>query len=237
MRGGVIEAVGPRVDRVPADARVIDVSGKVVHAAFIDPYVSVGPARGQARRSGRPTTRAVRAEAGAGSAARATGPAAHPVDGGARRGRARSTGSTVKDDVAETYRRQGFAVVAAVPTAGVLRGRGAVVSLADGPGPGRVLDRLGRPASSRMERSRTGDEYPTSNMGAVAVARQAFLDALWWRDAEAAYAAQPGGPSRGRGLAAATAALVPAAEGRETVVFEATDVLSLLRAARDRAAR
>ena len=41
-RGGVIEAVGPVGSTpVPADARLIDVKGKVVHAAFIDPYVPV----------------------------------------------------------------------------------------------------------------------------------------------------------------------------------------------------
>src|SRR5262249_30555739 len=41
IRGEVIEAVGP-ADRttVPADARVFDVKGKIVHAAFLDPYVT-----------------------------------------------------------------------------------------------------------------------------------------------------------------------------------------------------
>src|SRR6516225_2047889 len=40
VRGGVIEAVGPAGSTaVPADARVFDVHGKVVHAAYIDAYV------------------------------------------------------------------------------------------------------------------------------------------------------------------------------------------------------
>jgi imidazolonepropionase-like amidohydrolase len=68
-------------------------------------------------------------------------------------------------------------------------------------------------------------------MGAVALTRQAFLDARWWRDAEAAYAAKPTGQAR-PSFAAAAAALGPAAEGREVVVFETGDVLALLRAAR-----
>ena len=103
------------------------------------------------------------------------------------------------------------------------------MSLADGPLSGRVLD----PSNGQVVAMRGLDEneYPTSNMGAVAATRQAFLDALWWRDAEAAYAASPAGRARPR-FTAATAALVPAAEGQETVVFETTDVLSLLRAAR-----
>src|SRR5215831_5297311 len=40
VRGGVIEAVAPQGQvAVPADARVFDLKGKVVHAAFLDPYV------------------------------------------------------------------------------------------------------------------------------------------------------------------------------------------------------
>jgi imidazolonepropionase-like amidohydrolase len=70
-----------------------------------------------------------------------------------------------------------------------------------------------------------------SKMGAVALVRQTLLDALWWRDASAAYAKHPSGAARPR-VVAADGALVAAAEGRETVVFEATDVLSLLRAAK-----
>ena len=40
IRGGVIEAVGPEgKTAIPADARVFELKGKTVHAAFIDPYV------------------------------------------------------------------------------------------------------------------------------------------------------------------------------------------------------
>ena len=67
-------------------------------------------------------------------------------------------------------------------------------------------------------------------MGAVALVRQSFLDALWLRDAEAAYASSPAQPRPA--WDAAAAALLPAATGKEPVVFEATDVLSLLRAGR-----
>ncbi len=226
VRGGVIEAVGPAATtRIPADAAVVDVSGKVVHAAFIDPYVTTDRLAGRAPK--RPKDDETPKPAPA-SASPETGPAAHPV--AAVRADVRALdGLAIKDDVAEELRRQGFGVVAAVPAAGVLRGQGAVVSLTDGPLSGRILD----PSNGQIVAMKgpNDDSYPTSNMGAVAVTRQAFLDALWWRDAEAAYAAAPSGRARPR-FVAATAALVPAAEGRETVVFETTDVLSLLRAAR-----
>ena len=224
VRGGVIEAVGPAGTAIPSDAAVVDVTGKVVHAAFIDPYVTVDRLAGKAPKrpsdDDAPSTSA--------PAPGPTGPAAHSVR--AVRAEARALeGLEIKDDVSDTLRRQGFAVVAAVPAAGVLRGQGAVVSLADGPLSGRVLD----PGNGQVVAMRGLDEneYPTSNMGAVAATRQAFLDALWWRDAEAAYAASPAGRARPR-FVAASAALVPAAEGKEAVVFETTDVLSLLRATR-----
>jgi imidazolonepropionase-like amidohydrolase len=81
-----------------------------------------------------------------------------------------------------------------------------------------------------MEGADEADEYPVSTMGAVAVTRQAFLDAKWARDAAAAYASRPAGRARPR-VYASSEALVPAAEGKETVVFETKDAIALLRAA------
>ncbi len=118
--------------------------------------------------------------------------------------------------------------MAAAPSAGVMRGRGAVVSLADGPISGRILDaESGQFVSLEPEE----DVYPDSRMGAVAVARQALLDAAWWRDAEAAYETKPAGRARPR-FRASSAALAGAIDGKETVVFETNDVLALLRAMR-----
>src|SRR5262249_52780767 len=142
----------------------------------------------------------------------------------------------VRDRVADTYRRMGFAVVHAVPAAGFLRGKGAVVSLSEEPADERVLSsETGECVSLEPERFDFANfaraNYPNSKMGAVALVRQNLLDALWWRDAEAAYGRRPSGRPR-PSYEAAAKALGPAAEGKEPVFFEATDVLSLLRAGR-----
>ena len=231
VRGGVIEAVGPvGSTAVPADARVIDVKGKVVHAAFIDPHVPTDRLAGKGPK--KPKDDDESGGSSSGSSKRVTGPATHPVAAVRAEDRA-IDGLVIKDDVADTYRRMGFAVVNAAPSAGTLRGSGAVVSLADGPISGRILETSsGQYVSLEPESSDDDDgAYPVSKMGAVAVTRQAFLDANWWREAEAAYAASPSGQARPR-YVAATAALVAAAQGREVVVFETTDVLALLRAAK-----
>jgi len=227
VRGGVIESVGPAAGTaVPADAERIDLSGRVVHAAFIDTDVSTDRLAGKPRRKPRDE-----GERPSPPPARAAGPAAHPVS--AVRAEERVVDAlSVKDDVAEAYRKMGFAVVDAAPSAGVLRGRGAVVSLSDGEPATRVLVPSGGQFVSLepMEGAERADGYPVSIMGTVAVARQAFLDARWARDAEAAYAAHPAGRARPR-VYAASEALLPAAEGKETVVFETSDALALLRAA------
>jgi imidazolonepropionase-like amidohydrolase len=235
VRGGVIEAVGPQGrTAIPADARVFDLKGKVLHAAFIDPYVSVDRLAGKRPRGPSDDEDAADQAPGAGRpaaavAAAAPAPAnpAHPEE------RVIDT-LRVQDRVADTYRRLGFAVVAAVPSAGILRGRGAVVSLNEGPPEGRVVaSEAGQYVSLEPERFDFANffraSYPSSKMGAVAMVRQSFLDAAWWRDAEAAYRRRSVGQARPRRDAAAQA-LVSAAEGKESVVFEATDVLSLLRA-------
>jgi imidazolonepropionase-like amidohydrolase len=237
VRGGVIEAVGLQGQTaIPADARVFDLKGKVLHAAFIDPYVPADRLAGRRPRGPSDEEEGAEQAPGAGrpaAAGAAPSPAppnpAHPED------RVIDT-LRVQDRVADTYRRLGFAVVAAVPSSGILRGRGAVVSLNDGPPEGRVVaSEAGQYVSLEPERFEFATffraAYPSSKMGAVAMVRQGFLDAAWWREAEAAYGRRPVGQARPRRDAAAEA-LVSAAEGKEPVVFEATDVLSLLRAGR-----
>jgi imidazolonepropionase-like amidohydrolase len=243
VRGGVIEAVGAEGSvRVPADARVYDLTGKTVHAAFIDPYASADRLAGKRPPQPRDDEEPAGGPGGGGGGAgaqRAPGPAAHPIATVHAEERVLDT-LTIPDRVTEAYRRTGFAVAAVAPQNGILRGKGAVVSLADGPVGGRIVrEEYGQFVSLEPPRIDFSDftaalarlTYPGSKMGAVALVRQSFLDALWWRDAEATYAKRPSGQARPR-YVAANAALVPAAEGKETVVFEASDVLSLLRAGR-----
>lgn len=232
IRGGVIEAAGPESETaIPADARLFALKGRVVHAAYLDPYVTTDRLAGKKPRG--PQDDEEGPEPPGPGARGSGGPAGPPSTNRAAERVVESL--AVKDRVADAYRRLGFAVVTAVPSAGILRGSGAIVSLADGPLEQRVLSGdFGRYASLEPERLRDFSEftrlsYPASKMGAVALVRQSLLDALWWRDAEAAYAKSPAGQSRPPWDAAA-ASLVPAAEGRQPVVFEAADVLSLLRA-------
>jgi imidazolonepropionase-like amidohydrolase len=233
VRGGVVEAVGAEGKiSIPADARLFDLKGKVVHAAYLDPYVSVERLAGRKPRG--PSDEEEPSEERTPAAPRrARGPADHPLASVHAADRAIDN-LIVADRVSDAYRRLGYAVVAAAPSSGILRGREAVVSLAEGPLSGRIVVADGFPVVSLDPEpvdfgsfGRLG--YPVSKMGAVALVRQSFLDAQWWGEAEAAYARMPAGQARPR-FVSANAALLRAAQGKETVVFEASDVLSLLRA-------
>ncbi len=123
-------------------------------------------------------------------------------------------------------------MIAAVPDKGILRGESAVIALSDGP-----LSRALLVAKSAQHVARDADapefggEYPGSKMGMAAAVRQAFSDAKWLLAADAAYAAKPAGRARPERYDA-WAALGDAAAGKEPVVFEAPDVLALLRSAK-----
>jgi len=87
VRGGVIEAVGPAGTPIPADAEVIDLSGRVVHAAFIDANVSTDRLAGKPRRKPRDDGEKPPAP----PAPRSTGPAAPPAFRNAAHGTAPGT--------------------------------------------------------------------------------------------------------------------------------------------------
>src|SRR5687768_3923540 len=139
VRGGVVEAVGDagRVS-IPADARVYDLKGKVVHAAFLDPYVPADRLAGRKPRG--PSDEEEPSEERTPAAPRAPrGPADHPL-ASVHAHESVLDSLTVAERVSDSYRRTGYAVVAAAPTTGTLRGHAAIVSLADGPLSGRVLE-------------------------------------------------------------------------------------------------
>jgi imidazolonepropionase-like amidohydrolase len=229
IRGGIVESVGDAGKiRIPADARVYELPGKTIHAAYIDPYLSIDRLEGKPPRKPQDEE-----EAPGGTGGRPTSAAAVP----ARPSQAEASvldKLEIRERVAATYRGMGFAAAAAVPSSGFLRGKGAVVSLADDPVDDRVLEAdSGQYVSLEPERFDFANfqraTYPASKMGAVAFVRQNLLDAVWWRDGEAAYGRRRTGQPRPPYEESAKA-LIPAAEGKERVVFEATDALSLLRA-------
>jgi N-acetylglucosamine-6-phosphate deacetylase len=203
VRDGRIEAVGTDVTP-PADAKVIPLTGKTVYAGFIDAFAEQSLSTDRLAGTSRYWNGQVTSQLSV----------ANQV--------------TPSND-ASALRRQGVTTQIVVPADGVVRGQAAAIALTEGEANSLVL----RPSIAQVVqltvsfRNRTGG-FPGSPMGAVALARQAFYDAQWYRDAHAAVAADPTLPPVESNDA--LAALQPTLNGAMPVIVPCSNEQSVLRA-------
>jgi imidazolonepropionase-like amidohydrolase len=220
MRDGLIIAAGANVS-VPADARVWPGDSLTVYPGLIDAYVLPG---------------------GASAPATGPGPGGRPQQGTEASEPARGASSSLsvvraeyrtienlslESGQLESLRAAGFTAAQVAPRNGVVRGTSAVVGLGSGPLNGNTLVTDASQVIA-LQPQRSG--YPGSLMGVIAVIRQAFLDAKWYRDANAAYARKPSAAERPP-VDNALAALQPVIAGQQGVLFVADEFLQVLRSA------
>jgi imidazolonepropionase-like amidohydrolase len=204
LRDGLIEAVGERF-ALPPDAWIRDGGGLTAYPGLIELF--------DQRSIGTPVESATRVE-NANPVIR-PGRDPLPLAGDAEANR--------------KLREAGFTVSLIAAKEGVLRGAGLLATLADGEASTRVLRRAGTQNVALRPRD---EGYPESIMGAVALTRQAFSDAVWYRDAQAAWERLPKRARQVRPTwSADLSALDRAARREQTVVFEAADPVASLRAA------
>lgn len=216
IRDGVITAVGANV-AVPADARVWPGDSLTVYAGMIDAFVV--PSEAGVTRPG------------------TGGPGAAPAASAPVRGAASSNAAVTPEvrmvealplgnDQLENLRGAGFAVVQLAPRSGIVRGQSAVVGLGDGSANENVVRADFAQVMAPDPQARS---YPGSLMGAIAVLRQTFLDAKWYRDAVKAYAKAKGTERPDENVS--LQALQPVIAGTQPVVFVADEMLEVLRCA------
>jgi imidazolonepropionase-like amidohydrolase len=213
IRDGLIAAVGADVT-APADARVLDLTGRTVYPAFIDLTSSLGLASAPAPTGGR------------GAAAAAATPAAEPGNVGLEpyRDVAEELRPTVAD--VKAARDAGFGAVLSAPSRGAFRGLSALVPLRDSAAAGNLLR---APVALHMGFQSTPGRYPGTLMGVIAYERQAFYDARRQGVLLDHYRAAPRGmerPASDRRLNA----LVPAVRGELPVFFAAGNENEIRRA-------
>lgn len=227
IRDGVIESVGSKVTP-PADARVWDCEGLTLYPGLIDAFTHVGFS--SERREGR-GDRSRRSDPEGSSASNETEAGARHWNSKVHPERSAAELYRPSDKELETMRELGFTAALIVPSQGIFRGSSAVVSLRDGDASDVVL-REDVAQHVALERGSWRDRtYPNSLMGAIALIRQTFLDASWYYNAHQIYGAKPDGLERPE-VNLALEALVGAAHGRVPVVFESSDELNFLRAAK-----
>ncbi|MCC6782534.1 MAG: amidohydrolase family protein [Planctomycetes bacterium] len=151
LRDGLIVSVEKNAP-APAGARVHELRGRTVHAAWIDAHVPVDAPR--------PVD---------GSPGAHWHPAVLPQ-------REASDGEGLPAALADELRALGFGAAALFPRDGIVRGRGAVVTLETPRDGARRRILRGTPIQALAFETQSG-AYPSSRMGAVAMLRQTLLDA------------------------------------------------------------
>ena len=141
----------------PAGAKEVDLAGKHLYPGFIDPYVAIESEWERAEGTGYWNDRVT---------------PERPL----------ATSFDLKSIPADKLRKSGFTVAGLVPESGIIRGTG-VAALLSEDRQSAVLNPVYGQHAELTVRRRRGSGYPNSPMGAVALARQAFLDAQWYQSA------------------------------------------------------
>jgi len=179
IKDGKITAVGTAL-ATPAGAVVMDCKGKFIYPSFIDIYADYGTA--QPQRAG-----------GAGGGFNFNQP---PQIESAQKG-PYGWNQAIHSDVdayrqfavddakAKPLREAGFGLVLSHVRDGIARGTGALVSLANEK-ENLVIIKERASAHYSFNKGTSGQSYPSSMMGSIALLRQSFLDANWYKNKPAA---------------------------------------------------
>ncbi len=174
IRQGKIEAVGNNIT-IPKDAVVIDCIGKFIYPAFIDIYSDYG-------------INASDRQAAAGGAAaffRTQQLTSNTKGAYGWNQSIKSENEAYKifsadDTKAKVLRDIGFGSVLTHQKDGIARGTGALVTLANQPD-NFVLLKEKASAHYSFSRGTSAQSYPSSMMGSIALLRQTYLDAQWYK--------------------------------------------------------
>ncbi|RYY96154.1 MAG: amidohydrolase, partial [Chitinophagaceae bacterium] len=171
VRNGRIVSVGP-TGTPPAGATVIDCKGKYLYPSFIDAYSDYGMPQSPARPGG--FNPAERAQLNTNTkGAYNWNQAVHPEQEAYRS----FTGS---EAAAKGLRDLGFGTVLTHVKDGIARGTGALVTLR-GDKDQMALLRERASAHYSFSKGTSGQSYPSSMMGSIALLRQTYLDAQWYK--------------------------------------------------------
>ena len=169
IRKGKIEAVGNKLT-LPKDAVIVDCNGKYIYPSFIDMYSDYGSETaqksGSVQRGQSQFLSTTKGAYGWNQAIRSENDAA--------------TSFAVNDTKAKDLRAIGFGTVLTHQMDGISRGTGAVVTLANEK-ENLVMLKEKASANYSFNKGSSTQDYPTSLMGSIALLRQNFLDAQWYK--------------------------------------------------------
>ena len=173
IRQDKIVAVGTTIT-IPSDAIVIDCSGKFIYPSFIDLYSDYGVAAPQGQGfGGRNSFLNVQLNSNAKGAFGWNQAIKADVDAGSL--------FVVDDAKAKTLREAGFGAVLTHQRDGIARGTGTFVSLATVKENHAIIKEKAS-AHYSFNKGTSQQSYPSSMMGSIALLRQTYYDAKWYKN-------------------------------------------------------
>jgi imidazolonepropionase-like amidohydrolase len=170
IKQGKIVAVGVGVE-IPKDAVVVDCNGKYIYPSFVDPLTDYGagtPKRTNAGFNFGAPGQFLSNKPGAYNWNQAVKPEINTVEA-----------FTLDEAGAASYRNNGFGTVFTHVKDGIVRGTGAVVTLAGTNENNTILKSKAAQVFS-FDKGTSTQSYPSSLMGSIALIRQTYLDAKWY---------------------------------------------------------
>src|SRR5690554_896416 len=166
VQDGKVKAVGKLV-KFPDGAIVIDMEGRTIVPSFIESYSSIGLPKAEAKKW-TPKPKLATSKSGA----YYWNEAIHPEIEAAQHFKVDKKGS-------ELLQKMGFSVAVTHIEDGIARGNGAVVALGDIEHKDALLKSNGA-AYFSFHKGVSKQTYPSSQMGSIALLRQAFYDAQYY---------------------------------------------------------
>ncbi len=170
IRKGKIESIGAAVS-VPKDAVVVDCKGKYIYPSFIDVYSDYGT---------QPVKNETVGGFGRSTQMLSNTKGAYSWNQAIKSETDISTSFVVNEARAKELRGIGFGTVLTHQMDGISRGTGAVVTLANEK-ENKVILKEKASANYSFDKGSSMQDYPTSLMGAIALLRQNYLDAQWYK--------------------------------------------------------
>lgn len=177
---GVITYAGAMSGSIPKGAAVHDLKGLTVYPGLIDVYSNygVGPLKkgGGGRDAPPQYTTKTKGPVSWNQAVKPEFEVANAFE--------------IQPELAKKLRKVGFTTVNAMPNDGIFRGVSTLVNLGTGSANEEIVK--GRMAGGMsFKKGSSTQNYPSSLMGAIALIRQTYHDAEWYKKARAAYKSNP----------------------------------------------
>ncbi|MGL4596583.1 MAG: amidohydrolase family protein [Bacteroidia bacterium] len=172
IKDGLVLDVGPAVT-VPAGAVVTDMQGKWIYPSFIDPYSTYGMPEVKRRQwNDVPQYTTNR-------------PGPYAWNDGLKPETEAIKSYAANAETAGAYRNLGFGSVMTFSRDGIARGTSACVSLNAEDGDNSTILKDKAAACYSFSKGTSSMEYPSSLMGAIALLRQTYADADWYKNDKA----------------------------------------------------